>query len=375
VNRRFLFRVSRRLQWELGKGRQRRWHRIAARVHALAHRARLAREKRRLASSGRKLIVIALVEHMGDIVAAEPISRYVRKQNPDAYIYWCVRKPYRELIEGNPNIDAALVVDCLTEWIHLSRTELFDEIIDLHFEGRDCPTCFIPLHKFSGNRNVSYKNYFHHGSLLEVYCLSGGIPVLSEAPRVYIPETKVKRIDGYDLPERFIAVHCRSNEAVKDWPAVKWVELLGRIRKHFDVDIIEVGVASALAGRLEESSYIDLCGRPSILETAEVIRRSQVFIGIDSGPAHLANALGTFGVVLLGAWLDFERYQPYSGSYADESGAVLIHSKGLTAEIPVEDVYQVVAPVMQRAGLGGAKRGSGRLHRSDEKARARGEIE
>src|SRR5215216_1755308 len=66
-------------------------------------------------ASDRKFIAIAQIEHLGEIVACEPIARYVRQQYPDAHIVWSVRKPYRELIDNNPRIDESLVVHCLTE--------------------------------------------------------------------------------------------------------------------------------------------------------------------------------------------------------------------------------------------------------------------
>ncbi|MGH7506611.1 MAG: glycosyltransferase family 9 protein, partial [Longimicrobiales bacterium] len=86
------------------------------------------------------------------------------------------------------------------------------------------------------------------------------------------------------------------------------------------------------------STRTDPCGRLGILETAEVIRRAALFIGVESGPGHLANAVGTPGVVLTGHFSGYERYMPYSGAYADGTSADLIQWDGPAREIPVERV-------------------------------------
>ena len=85
--------------------------------------------------------------------------------------------------------------------------------------------------------------------------------------------------------------------------------------------------------------YKSFCGSLSILETAEVIRRAKLFIGIDSGPAHLANAVGTFGVIMFGNYIGFERYNPFSGGYRNGSNAVLLYANGPVEAIQVDSVF------------------------------------
>jgi ADP-heptose:LPS heptosyltransferase len=77
----------------------------------------------------------------------------------------------------------------------------------------------------------------------------------------------------------------------------------------------------------------------SILETAEVIRRASLFIGVDSGPAHMANAMGTPGVVLLGRYEAFDQYMPYTGRFAREEAARVIQWPEPAREIPVDHVF------------------------------------
>src|SRR5205823_386355 len=119
-----------------------RAHRALARARFACRYAALAARKAwvRWATPGRDFIGIALVEHIGDIVACEPVAAHLRHEHPGAYLVWVVREPYRQLIDSNPQIDHTVAVSCVAEWVYLSKTRLFDRAMDLHLDGRSCPT-------------------------------------------------------------------------------------------------------------------------------------------------------------------------------------------------------------------------------------------
>lgn len=292
-------------------------------------------------------VLVGLVEHLGDIVAAEPIARYLRSQYPDATIAWAVRPPFRELIDTHPCIDLAVPVNCLTEWMALRDSSSFDHVHDLHVPGKHCPICRIKLPALRHHRGIRMENYYHHGNLLEIYCTCGSLPVLRDGPLVYLTDTHRQRIDALDLPERFVAVHASSNQESRDWDRRKWEAFARRTAPA--ISIVEIGATPVLA---PSHGIVGMCGHLSILESAEVIRRAELFIGIDSGPAHLANAVGTFGIVLLGHYGPYTRYMPYSGGYADGSNAYVLHHDGPVAEMPVARVVEALQrrlPVLESA--------------------------
>ena len=301
----------------------------------------------RLLSAGQKSnqevyrIGIGLVEHFGDIVACEPVVRYIKAKYPNAEISWVVNQAYRELIDSHPNIDKTIAVDCLTDWIKWQAHGAFDQVVDLHVNKRICQHCNIALLKKSGNPAISGGNYFNHGSLLEAFSLGAGLPPLTDSPRVYISEAVVKAVDALALPEPFIVVHCRSNERAKDWKYSKWHELATRIISQCNISIVEIGSQPTLNEKTPK--IINLCGKTSLLETAEVIRRACLFAGVDSGPAHLANAVGTYGVVLLGRVGPFKKYNPFTGGFGDETNATLIRNgEEPAASITLEQVEEAI---------------------------------
>ena len=48
-------------------------------------------------------------------------------------------------------------MSCLTEWIFLRRSGIFDRILDLHVQGRECPICFVPLRRPEGNQDIVHR--------------------------------------------------------------------------------------------------------------------------------------------------------------------------------------------------------------------------
>ncbi len=296
-----------------------------------------------------RFIAITLIEHLGDIVACEPVSRYVRSKEPTAKIIWLVKKEYRELVESNPSVDLVVNVHCLTEKDYLTAWCRFDQLFDLHFFERYCALCGEPSTRMrpkkKNSSEITLHNFYNYGNILQSMSLFAGLPPLDEPPYVYITEKVKSNIDALLLPPQCVVFHCSSNTIEKDWHREKWERLACYINAKYGYCAVEVGLQSVF-GDSENMLYRNTAGELTILETAEVIRRAKLFIGIDSGPAHLANAVGTRGIVLLGSYLGFKKYNPFSGNYGNSKNASLIYVEGVIDNISVETVQQSVDAVL-----------------------------
>jgi ADP-heptose:LPS heptosyltransferase len=281
-----------------------------------------------------------MIEHLGDVIAAEPVARYAARQYFPEPVTWVCREPYRAAVSGFPAVDRIVTVGCMTEWLLLWATEdrgRGGRVWDLHISARPCPTCSIGFEKPKDAGKITYDSYYNMGNLLAVNCLVAGIQVLDEAPKVSPDAISKTAMDSLNLPERFVVLHCTSKEAGRDWEAHKWRELVEWLTEKAGLFVCEVG-GSPVVITADTPRTRDLCGKLEVMQTAEVISRAALFIGVDSGPAHLANAVGTPGVVLLGRYHVFDRYTPYSGGYGDGSRAELVRTSGFAREIPVEAV-------------------------------------
>jgi heptosyltransferase-3 len=311
-----------------------------------------ARLRLRAARSPRQsTVTIALTEHMGDIVAAEPVARAARARFPSAQIRWIVRPGYRALPDRYDAVDETILVRCLTEWLLAWSFGLPGAIWDLHISGRACPHCQVAFDKLGAAGAVTFESYYRLGNLLTAQCLSAGLAPIADASRLRPDGASSTAVDRLDLPPNFIVMHCKSNETGRDWQTASWAALTQRLMLEHGVFVVEVGLTPQAV--TEDGPHCrGLCGQLSLLESAEVIRRARLFVGIDSGPAHLANAVRTPGVLMLGPYAAFDRYMPYSGFYQNEAGARLIWGEPAVASIDVDTVLHAVLDRLRERPVG-----------------------
>jgi ADP-heptose:LPS heptosyltransferase len=132
---------------------------------------------------------------------------------------------------------------------------------------------------------------------------------LPDGPRLEVREewreSLAGKLRGRGLKGRRLAVvHLLGAWAHRAWPLNRWLELLGRLREAEDLEICLVGGAEDLATLRKAGPWPFpvqvLAGELSLGELAALCERAAIFLGNDSGPAHLAAAAGAPALVLYG---------------------------------------------------------------------------
>jgi heptosyltransferase III len=311
--------------------RRERW-RLRDKVRASAARLREIRSALR---PDQRLVCIGMIENLGDIVACEPVARHLRREYPAAHLLWIVREPFRGLVECHPALDGILVVSCLAEYSRLlARTEGV-EFIDLHIHHRVCGKFGDVHRKLNGDPSIDPSNYFNHGALLEAFSRSAGLPPLAEAPQLHLSPAHAAEVAPLLPPRPYFIVHASTNEVLRDWKPERWLELVDALSAA-RFPLVEIGFHPIVAH--QRASVRNLCGRLTVAQMAEIIRHCSGFIGLDSGPAHIANACSRPSVILMGSYREFRRYMPYTGFLREHAAAMIEAWDGPVAEIPVERV-------------------------------------
>ena len=290
----------------------------------------------------RALVAIILSEQMGDIIACEPVAREVRQRHPNDYIIWVVRKPYVELVAHHPDLNGYLIEKCPGERVYLLRSGIFDVIYNLHISHRKCKYCpEDPINPIADQIGLNFDNYYHRGDLLYMFSQAAGLPAMTADPIMYIPDAVRQSVKALNLPTGLLVLHCQSSHVARDWPAYQWNQLVRWLTNTYPYTVIEVGLTPTVTEK--HPQFRQLSGQLSLLETAEVIRQARLFIGIDSGPAHMANAMQTESIILLGKLFDFVDYLPYSGRFKRGEGVTILNDYGHPcAELPYDWVHKAV---------------------------------
>lgn len=117
-----------------------------------------------------------------------------------------------------------------------------------------------------------------------------------------------------------IAIHPGTGAAVKNWPASRWAAVTSRLQAEARASIIltggsgEVALAADIAGRLPRPALV-LAGQTTLGELAAIFEQADLVLGGDSGPLHIAAAVGTptlriYGptsTAIFGPWGDPDR--------------------------------------------------------------------
>jgi ADP-heptose:LPS heptosyltransferase len=153
-------------------------------------------------------------------------------------------------------------------------------------------------------------------------------PQFDEPPRFVVNDNDRARAAvllqqaGVDEQTAFVALHAGSGQTIlgkaKRWPPTKWGEFLARFRREFSHHVVllegpdEAGVGDEILRECDDEvtglSIVRLTG--PLGDAAAVLERAQLYMGSDSGLAHLASAVGTKAVTVF-APADPDRVCPF----------------------------------------------------------------
>ncbi|MBP2674888.1 MAG: ADP-heptose--lipopolysaccharide heptosyltransferase [Deltaproteobacteria bacterium] len=166
------------------------------------------------------------------------------------------------------------------------------------------------------------------------------------------------------------ALNPGASHPVNRWAAGHFAELAGRLHAELGVGVLLVGgpqdreLADAVAGGAG-APVVDCVGRASLLQTAALLSRCSVAVSGDTGPMHMATAVGTKVVALFGA-ADPARTGPvgegHAVLYAREVPCVPCRSRECAhtprlecmERITVDAVFEAVRRVL-RSGTGAGR--------------------
>jgi ADP-heptose:LPS heptosyltransferase len=172
-----------------------------------------------------------------------------------------------------------------------------------------------------------------------------------------------------------VAIHAGAGAAVKLWPAERWAALADAVARRWNAAILLTGsaaeqpLAHAIAQHMRRA-VLNLSGQTSLGELAALFDRCDLVMGVDSGPMHMAVAvetptvhlLGPVSPVAFGPWGAPGRHVVVQASYAEEpcrgrpcnrldfAGSDLAQHRCM-ASIALEDVLAAAEGLLSRRDL------------------------
>lgn len=253
-----------------------------------------------------KVVIVRRMEAIGDVVCTIPLVEYLKKRHPDSLVIALTSATCRRLFSFTvPRIDAfgAFSGDFCVASGFLGIVEIVYDVKAIEERGNQ------------GSKVHLVKN-------LASSC--GVYDIQSIQPRLTVRKKARERFQGSHpilAGESFVVINPGPTWPVRNWPASSWQQLIDRIRGSNSGPIVQIGGRRA-AGPTEYDSLTgvySLVGQLRVDELVVLISMARFVISIDSGPIHIAGAVGTPVVGLYGA-LNPSLYLP------SDSPAVGIHS-------------------------------------------------
>ncbi len=278
-------------------------------------------------------ILVIQITRPGDIFCTTPVLAALARKYSGAEIHLMVRKKFAAAVKPIPWADHVWEMDTekwikplledstdfgpsigeLSQFIASLKQEKFDQVINLSFSPSSSfithlisdentevrgytRTSDFYLHirdeaslYFKAHVGVGKSNRIH---VIDLFAMVANCELKSEDFITYSFSQKKPSISSAEK----IACHLGASQDFKTWPMAHWAELISKIIAHGHPVILVGGKDD-----LERAEFIvknvngnitNLVGQTSFPELARVLSQSELFIGADSGPMHVADSVG-----------------------------------------------------------------------------------
>jgi heptosyltransferase-1 len=288
-------------------------------------------------------ILIIKLSAIGDVVHTLPFLEVVRANFPNARIDWVVEEASSQIIEGHPAIDHVMVSH-RTSWqkqlfrgressaalmqiqkfLKELREETYDWVVDLQgllksalllglsrgrrkigpSWGKEGSRLFLTEPPFFVEPDLhAVEKYLKAAEYLgcDRTIWKGDIPIREADKRTIEKFLRDSEVDGKVL----VGINPMAKWTTKLWESEKFSALADRLQKELSCRVIFTGSrqdreeVDKIIQRMDENP-LNLTGRTNLKELAYLYSRCQLLISTDTGPMHIAAAMGCPVVALFG---------------------------------------------------------------------------
>jgi heptosyltransferase II len=314
-----------------------------------------------------KNIIVRMPNWIGDLVMATPVLTDLRKAYPEARLTAMCRTPLCDLLYEDPEIDELFCFSKVSGFgRHNEKRNIIEKLRKGKYDlgillthsfssawwfwqgsvanrvGYECNgrrlllTYSIPLHERIQNQHlvITYKTLL----------LPLGIPLSDTSPRLFLKEKEIEdarellQQHGISKEQLIVGINPGATYgSAKCWLPERFREVTQRLLREPNVSIVYFG-DGATAQLVKEICHglspkvVNLAGLTSLRELACLISLCDVLLTNDSGPMHIADAVGTPIIALFGSTNEI-----VTGPYR--------HGKVIHKHVECSPCYQRTCPI------------------------------
>ena len=334
-------------------------------------------------------ILMIKLSAIGDVIHTLPALAALRKKFPDAHITWVIEEAAADLIMDHPALDRVIIsrrkswlndlktgrfgrpVKEFIEFVQTLRDRPYDLVIDFHGLFKSAVIVLLS----GGRRKLGYDSMqelsglFYNEKIpedMKKHAVDRYLDFLRylgadvETPEFIIPVGKDRQThaasllqaEGIDIEKPFVAVSPVALWETKLWSNHQFAWLCDRIIRDMKVPVVFTGSEEKAIEGIQTfmtMPSVNLAGRTSLRDLAQLYQKAALLITTDSGPMHLAAAMKTPVVALFGP-TDPQRTGPYGDGHivvrrelpCSPCFSKTCETKRCMRDITVEEVFEAV---------------------------------
>ena len=257
---------------------------------------------------------------LGDATHTVPVIRAVQKHWPDTRITWIIGKPEYRLLELLDEIEF-VVFDKRGGWSEIRKLRRaltgrkFDVLLHMQVALRanvlsrlvDAPVRLgwnrersRDRHQWFVNATIPDVPFQHQVDGFLEFARTIGVP--AESPHWALPVSEQDREWAANaLPgrQRSLMISPCSSHPLRNWSNRRYAQVADHAHRILGMRVVLIGgpseferrTADAIVARMQ-SPAVDLVGKDTIRQSMALLERATVLLSPDSGPVHIASALG-----------------------------------------------------------------------------------
>lgn len=286
-------------------------------------------------------ILIVRLSALGDVIHTLPMACALRERFPKSLLVWVVEARAADVLAGHESLDERIVLprgwlrSAVTVW--RLRRQLRDKQFDLALDAQGLSKSAIVAWLSGAKRRIGpggqWGRELSRWLNTELIDTDGLHPVdrhlrmlrplgIESPPvRFHVPDPPAERaaaeavVRGSGIDGRFVLVTSGAGWPSKLWPPERYAAVAAHLGRRWNLPCLLIWGNAEEKSRAERiiagaEGHARLAPKMTLLELAAVARRAAFCLGSDTGPLHLAAAVGTPCVGLYGPW-PADKHGPY----------------------------------------------------------------
>jgi ADP-heptose:LPS heptosyltransferase len=322
-----------------------------------------------------KRILLIRTDRFGEFILNTPVIRAIKEKFPSSYLGIMVNPMVKGIVEGSPYIDEILIYDEKAmqgffkslKFVSEIRKKKFDLVVILNPKkkfniitflagipirlGYNRKWGFLLTHKIEDRKSSGQKHEVEYN-----LDLVRRIRIDTQDKSLFISVDKEDEqfidslLNGLGIinTDLLVTLHPWTSDPVKQWPVENFLQLASRLSRELPYKVIIIGgkdqISQSVKFCQENPDIINLTAKLTLGQSAALLKKCRLLISNDSGPVHLACAVGTLVIALFRNDIpakSAKRWGPWG------EGHIVIEKSNL-ADITVDEVLVKIKEMLNR---------------------------